>query len=110
MEGGGAAREFNGKLWDWIDSRCNELPKRCTPFLLTDANGHVGKPFRDSDWQGESEDSGVGPKGREGENVNGMLVRQFMEKQHMAAFNTFMDSGSGPTCYKTGVGEGKSTT
>ena len=37
-----AQKQYNAQLWQWIQHLLDQLPSRCLPILLLDANGRVG--------------------------------------------------------------------
>ena len=70
----------------------DDAPIRCTPIVLTDANGHVGFSA-----EHVGEDQGIGRVRAERENRNGRLLRQFVDRVGMVAINTWWKGGSGHT-------------
>ena len=55
--------EANRRLWRWVRDTIREMPRRCTPVVLTDANGHVGYTRTGADGP---DARGEGPIGEEG--------------------------------------------
>ena len=44
----------NVQIWNWVRERIEDAPVRCTPVVLTDANGYVG-------WSADPEREGAPP-------------------------------------------------
>eukprot|EP00972_Heterocapsa_arctica_P070373 10394988-Heterocapsa_arctica.AAC.1 len=54
-------------LWQWATKILQDLPLRCIPIILTDANSHVGNIWTSDPYEFE----GVGPHGAEQETWSG---------------------------------------
>ena len=83
------------------------MPARTMTLIGTDANGHVGSlreytsevPFRQDPHRAQEDYIHVGANGREVENQNGTLLREFLERDNMVAVNTKSARASGKTWY-----------
>ena len=85
---------LNVQLWRWVDEYVSELPARCIPIILTDANGRVGSVrtqeyggrdgrYAEFDGRGgvarrgqEDETGPVGSSRPDRENKNGRILRR----------------------------------
>ena len=94
------------KLWHWVSSTRNSIPRRVYMVIGTDANGHVGsirehtleQPFQDHKLERSEEDYiHIGPHGPEVENTNGTIMREFLERENMVATNTKCPMACGKT-------------
>ena len=71
------------RLWSYVDWVISQLPGRCVPIILCDANGRVGSIPSD----------GVGVANAQRENYNGSHLRRLVDQQHLVAVNTFFPIG-----------------
>ena len=89
------ARQGVHQIYEWAGRVMAELPRRCVPVILTDANGRTGM-VRYGGNAGEVcnvESSAVGGETPEMENFNGACIRQFCEDQYLCLANTFWKCG-----------------
>ena len=73
-----AEKEYNARLWRWIGHMLDQLPSRCLPVLLLDANGRVGNHTNEA----------VGVCEPQRQNNNGSLLVQCLEQHFLFAINT----------------------
>ena len=71
------------RIWKYVHWLIEQLPSRCVPILLCDANGRVGS----------TASPGIGAANQQRENFNGSELRRLLETQHLAAVNTFYAVG-----------------
>ena len=95
------------KLWNWVCQVRSQIPRRTMMVVGTDSNGHVGSVTERSIMdpyvemlEGWGRDYvHIGDHGAETENINGKLMREFLEKTNMVAVNTKFREASGKTWY-----------
>ena len=78
-----ACRKRVLKLWRYIHWIVEQLPSRCVPILLCDANGRVGSV----------QSSRLGHANLQRENFNGSQLRARVDSQPLRAVNTFYQVG-----------------
>lgn len=78
-----AQKQYNINIWQWIQHLLDQLPSRCLPVLLLDANGRVGA--EPSPCVGEAEP--------QKQNYNGSLLHACLQHHHLFAVNTWYPCG-----------------
>ena len=84
------------RLWQWVGRSRTLVPGRTRHIMGVDANSRVGSvrhyttedPLRDSGNRDDTEYPHIGAANADQENVNGTLMREFLEAHGMEAFNT----------------------
>lgn len=90
---GSAAPQHTDAVWSELHRIVAHLPARCVPWLLMDANAHIGK----------SEGADLLPNGHVGPceavemNTNGTCMHTFFQAAHLAATNIVFRTG--PTLF-----------
>eukprot|EP00929_Paragymnodinium_shiwhaense_P107448 TRINITY_DN7354_c0_g1_i2.p2 TRINITY_DN7354_c0_g1~~TRINITY_DN7354_c0_g1_i2.p2 ORF type:complete len:1276 (+),score=12.13 TRINITY_DN7354_c0_g1_i2:152-3979(+) len=100
-------RETSRKTWSFVHDIVNSLPRRCLPVLCSDTNGHIGLEPCEGGFV-FTDDRSVGRADAESENFNGCMLRTFLQKQSMAAINSYATCG--PTFFGGNRGHGRSAT
>ena len=78
-----AERRKLDKIWRYLHWLIEQLPSRCVPIVLCDANGRTGSV----------PSQGIGHANPQRENHNGSQLRKLLDTQHLAAINTFFPVG-----------------
>eukprot|EP00929_Paragymnodinium_shiwhaense_P037319 TRINITY_DN19901_c0_g1_i1.p1 TRINITY_DN19901_c0_g1~~TRINITY_DN19901_c0_g1_i1.p1 ORF type:complete len:346 (+),score=36.52 TRINITY_DN19901_c0_g1_i1:115-1152(+) len=84
--------EAADKLYEWASQVVSQMPSRCLPLILLDANGRVGWRKQDHQWVPEEEHM-VGEYNRERRNRNGERLLWFMQLHYLCAANTYFRAG-----------------
>mmetsp|Transcript_90434 Transcript_90434/g.163089 ORF Transcript_90434/g.163089 Transcript_90434/m.163089 type:complete len:291 (-) Transcript_90434:1400-2272(-) len=91
--------DYIRRLLQWLSNTLATLPRRTTPILLLDRNGHFGLEKRDGAWQIMEEGDAVGPFNPSPENQNGKRIRELCNYLDLALANTHQHSGAGDTWF-----------
>ena len=75
--------QYNAQLWQWMQHLLDQLPSRCLPILLLDANGRVGMELSQC----------VGYRESQRQNYNGSLLHACLQYHHFFAVNTWYPCG-----------------
>eukprot|EP00972_Heterocapsa_arctica_P039061 5752324-Heterocapsa_arctica.AAC.1 len=81
------------QLWQWAAKVLQNLPLRCVPIIMTDANAHVGKTRR----LDQEDFEGVGPHGAEQDNWCGRQFHSFVNEHRLICVKTYRRDAAGPT-------------
>ena len=93
------------RLWQWAARTRSLIPNRTRHIMGTDANGRVGSvrhyttedPTRVEDLEDDADYVHIGDKRPDEENKNGTLMREYLERTGMEAFNTWDPEACGHT-------------
>ena len=80
-------------FWHVLSQKLSELPARCTPLLLLDANGKLGMRADVPGGLVGRADAQVGLCQPDRENFNGTLLASMLRLHSLSAVNTFVDAG-----------------